>query len=398
MQPRGGSIVVPLNDPQPPRPVAPNHLIGGRLARTCMGMGFKMRRSLLLGAAIGALAAVAAGPVLAAEPTGWYGALDLGYHEGNDIKVSGVTGADDKLKGDIIGFGRAGYRLTPQWRVEVEGGYRPAQASNSFVSGHFRAASAMANLIYDVLPDSRLTPFIGGGVGADFWRMKETSANTILRSRRIAFAWQGIAGLSYAASDQMNLDLTYRYFNGGRGDVVCGGACPPTPVHFGDAVDHSLTLGVRYAFGAPQAAPPPPPPPRPAPVPMPAAPMPPPAPPPPPPPPAFVAKAFVVYFPFDQADLTPEAQAVVRQAAAYANDGHATHIQVVGHTDASGGVKYNLRLSERRAKAVADALTGLNVPSSALQVDWKGKADLAVPTADGVKEPLNRRSTIDISF
>ena len=111
-----------------------------------------------------------------------------------------------------------------------------------------------------------------------------------------------------------------------------------------------------------------------------------------------MAKQFVVYFPFDQYILTPEAQTVVQQAAQYANDGHATRIVVVGHTDTSGGVKYNLRLSERRAKAVADALVGLGVPQTVLNVDWKGKTDLAVQTPDGVKEPLNRRSTIDINF
>ena len=106
----------------------------------------------------------------------------------------------------------------------------------------------------------------------------------------------------------------------------------------------------------------------------------------------------MVYFPFDQYVLTPEAQSVVQEAATYANDGHATRIVVVGHTDTSGSVKYNLRLSERRAKAVADALVGLNVPQAVLNVDWKGKTDLAVQTPDGVKEPLNRRSTISINF
>jgi len=89
---------------------------------------------------------------------------------------------------------------------------------------------------------------------------------------------------------------------------------------------------------------------------------------------------------------------VVQAASQYANDGHATRIVVVGHTDTSGGVAYNLRLSERRAKAVADAMVGLGVPASVMNVDWKGKTDLAVPTADGVKEPLNRRSTISINF
>jgi outer membrane protein OmpA-like peptidoglycan-associated protein len=111
----------------------------------------------------------------------------------------------------------------------------------------------------------------------------------------------------------------------------------------------------------------------------------------------------VVYFPFDQYILTDDAKNVVAQAAAYANSGTsaghpATRVVVVGHTDTSGSAAYNVRLSERRAKAVADALVGQGVASGVMQVDWKGETDLAVPTPDGVKEPLNRRSTIDINF
>jgi OOP family OmpA-OmpF porin len=96
--------------------------------------------------------------------------------------------------------------------------------------------------------------------------------------------------------------------------------------------------------------------------------------------------------------LTPEAQSVVQEAASYASAGHATKVTVVGYTDTSGSAAYNVRLSERRAKAVADALVGMGVAQTALSVDWKGKTNLAVQTADGVKEPLNRRSTVDISF
>jgi OOP family OmpA-OmpF porin len=33
-----------------------------------------------------------------------------------------------------------------------------------------------------------------------------------------------------------------------------------------------------------------------------------------------------------------------------------------------------------------------------LAVDWKGESAPAVDTGDGVKEPLNRRSTISINF
>jgi len=71
---------------------------------------------------------------------------------------------------------------------------------------------------------------------------------------------------------------------------------------------------------------------------------------------------------------------------------------VIGYTDTSGSVAYNMRLSERRAKATADGLVSLGVPAASLDVSWKGKSDLAVQTGDGVKEPLNRRATIHIQF
>ena len=111
-----------------------------------------------------------------------------------------------------------------------------------------------------------------------------------------------------------------------------------------------------------------------------------------------MAKEFVVYFPFDKFEITPEASQVVQQAADYAKANGAAKVIVVGHTDTSGGFAYNMRLSERRAKATADALVAQGVPQGVMSVDWKGKTDLAVQTPDGVKEPLNRRSTIDVNF
>jgi outer membrane protein OmpA-like peptidoglycan-associated protein len=78
--------------------------------------------------------------------------------------------------------------------------------------------------------------------------------------------------------------------------------------------------------------------------------------------------------------------------------GNATKILVVGHTDTTGSAAYNLKLSERRAKATADALVSSGVSQSVLSVDWKGFTDLAVQTGPGVKEPLNRRATININF
>ena len=69
-------------------------------------------------------------------------------------------------------------------------------------------------------------------------------------------------------------------------------------------------------------------------------------------------------------------------------------VQVTGYTDTSGSVPYNQRLSQRRAKHVADVLVRMGVPPQALAIAGAGENNLAVPTPDGVREPRNRRVTI----
>ena len=53
-----------------------------------------------------------------------------------------------------------------------------------------------------------------------------------------------------------------------------------------------------------------------------------------------------------------------------------------------------MRLSQRRADAVAGYLEKQGVPKSALDVKWFGKEHPRVPTPDGVREPQNRRVEI----
>jgi outer membrane protein OmpA-like peptidoglycan-associated protein len=53
-----------------------------------------------------------------------------------------------------------------------------------------------------------------------------------------------------------------------------------------------------------------------------------------------------------------------------------------------------MRLSRRRAESVAAELVKQGIPSSEIAIFAKGKMDLLVPTADGVKEPQNRRVQI----
>jgi len=110
--------------------------------------------------------------------------------------------------------------------------------------------------------------------------------------------------------------------------------------------------------------------------------------------PAPPARSYLVFFDFDKSDLTADALKIVDQAAANAAPAKATEITVTGHTDTVGSDAYNLRLSRRRAESVAARLEKDGIPASEIAIVAKGKRDLLVPTADGVREPQNRRVTI----
>ena len=110
--------------------------------------------------------------------------------------------------------------------------------------------------------------------------------------------------------------------------------------------------------------------------------------------PAPMAHSYMVFFDFNKSDLTPQAVTIVGQAAANAGPAKVTRLTVTGHTDTVGSDAYNMRLSRRRAEAVAAQLEKDGIPSSEIEIVAKGKRDLLVPTADGVKEPQNRRVQI----
>ncbi len=124
-----------------------------------------------------------------------------------------------------------------------------------------------------------------------------------------------------------------------------------------------------------------------------------PAPPPPAPPVAAapVERHFTVYFDFDKFDLTREGTQVVDRAVGEAKRGGPANIEVVGNTDLAGTGRYNQILSERRAATVRDYMVAHGVPREEIQIHALGKTDPAVQTANGVREPRNRRVEIVIT-
>jgi OmpA-OmpF porin, OOP family len=110
--------------------------------------------------------------------------------------------------------------------------------------------------------------------------------------------------------------------------------------------------------------------------------------------PAPAARDFTLYFDTNKATLSSDARSIVQQAAAAAKQGPMTHIAVTGHTDTVGTTKYNQGLSVRRADAVRKELIADGIAADQITAKGVGKSELAVPTADGVNEPRNRRAVI----
>ena len=114
------------------------------------------------------------------------------------------------------------------------------------------------------------------------------------------------------------------------------------------------------------------------------------------PPPTQVKQLYVVYFNTGQADLSPEAQAKIAQAAATFKQGGIA-VLVKGHADRVGDQGMNLRLSMQRTAAAKAALMRDGVPESAIRSGSLGEESLPVPTADVVPERLNRSVHITVS-
>ena len=73
-----------------------------------------------------------------------------------------------------------------------------------------------------------------------------------------------------------------------------------------------------------------------------------------------------VNFDFDKATLRPDAVVILDEAVAVLQKYPQLRVEVAGHTDSKGKDAYNQKLSERRAQAVYDYLTGKGIDASRL--------------------------------
>jgi outer membrane protein OmpA-like peptidoglycan-associated protein len=327
-----------------------------------------------------------------AETNGWYAGADAGLSIAPTIKFKdgGRVWKEDQDLGYGV-LGQVGYGFGPL-RVEGELGWRSNGVdkikqpfNNASGSGNLDAASAMANVYYDIATGTKITPFLGAGAGGVDVSADKIRANGVTFSNNDHFApaYQGIAGVSYALDDSLSLKADYHYLHTVFGSLKEDPSIGADHAK-GDYASHAILVGFTYKFGQttkPVAAYTPTPIAAPAPAPK-AVQV------------APIAKNYLVFFDFDRSDITPEAGGIIDQAAANAKANRATSIALTGYTDSVGSEKYNMALSIRRGNAVKAALVTRGIPASEISVVGKGKADQLVPTKDGVREPQNRRVLI----
>lgn len=111
-----------------------------------------------------------------------------------------------------------------------------------------------------------------------------------------------------------------------------------------------------------------------------------------PPPP----QRYTVFFEVGTATLTAASQQIMTEALTAALARSGGDIVVTGHTDTKGAGEQNDQLSRRRAQEVAQLFVERQFPAARIEAVGRGERDLAVPTADEVDEPRNRRVTIEV--
>lgn len=303
--------------------------------------------------------------------------------------------------------GSIGYGFGNGVRVELEGDYRDNAQEHG--DGRQTQYGVMANVLYDVdIGEPAIFPYVGMGIGyqSASWHNVTLQAHgidagpgatSVVANQTLGgLGYQAIVGVAFPIDALPGLSLTaeYRYANRigarnyravGTTPGVSGFASNATHVHATSDANHTVMLGLRYAFDTPESAPVERPPPAPdlvqQPVPgeanLPAP-----------------ARTYLVFFDWDQTDLTPRAREVIAEAVRNSARIPHTRIEVAGHADRTGSAAVNQALSLRRAQVVAAEMMQSGIPGGSIEIHAYGDSRPLIATGPGIRQPENRRVEI----
>jgi outer membrane protein OmpA-like peptidoglycan-associated protein len=112
--------------------------------------------------------------------------------------------------------------------------------------------------------------------------------------------------------------------------------------------------------------------------------------------PAAVVQKETIYFDFDKYNIKASEQPKITKIAGWMKDPKANAL-VIGYTDPIGTDKYNMGLSERRARSTKDALVKAGVPANKIVLEARGETNL-VKIAKGIEANApNRRAEVEVT-
>jgi opacity protein-like surface antigen len=232
-----------------------------------MEFHMSLRRSCLTALALVAATAPAA---LAADPAGWYLSGQAGASWQDNANTYGAMNFRSHSDAGFGILGAAGRSFGNGFRVEGELGYRQIDLSKLSINGDGGAGAAagtsslnsvttrnvlggnhvvsfMGNGFYDFdLPNTRLKPYVGGGIGFARVEANDIRANGVplMSDNDVVFAYQVGAGVSYPVTPQTDAFLDYRYFatQDPSFRVATGGTAQS------ELATQNVSVGMRYKF------------------------------------------------------------------------------------------------------------------------------------------------------
>ena len=167
-----------------------------------------------------------------------YVELDLGASIPLDSKI--IDDADASYKPTIAFTSAVGYAFNQNFRVDLEYGYQEADIEkiagvNVDGAASLTVHTALANGYYNFKNSTKITPFIGGGVGAAFIEGNLGSAS----ASDTVLAYQGTAGAFYAVNEHLAVTGSYRYLD--TEDGALG-------IQKASFSDNLVRLGMAYTF------------------------------------------------------------------------------------------------------------------------------------------------------
>ncbi len=158
----------------------------------------------------------------------------------------GESTGKNKLNDEVFGASFAYGVKTGPIRTELELNWHDdAEEKDEGEKIKIENNSVMLNAYYDIDTGTKFTPYVGAGLGMARLKVKHTGDDSDENWSKSSneFAWQLGAGVSYAATDNVSVDLGYRYVDNGSFVIR-----DEEERNKWRSRSNEFYLGVRYAF------------------------------------------------------------------------------------------------------------------------------------------------------